>query len=226
MSSSNNPKGNPVFKYIICSVLFVLPILFYLFFATGNNTFSRLPVLTPNLPELPVWKSSNDSVLKLNNKITILGFPGKNLLKEKATAYNLVSKIYDKNKTFNDFQVIFVVPQGMEADVAQVVSELAPTTDMVHFNFAFAPEAEIQAYYKNLNLIGGLDENLGNSNVYIIDKERSLRGRKGMNNFGKEEYKEGYNTISAADLHNEMSDDVKVILAEYRLSLKKYNRKK
>ena len=43
---------------------------------------------------------------------------------------------------------------------------------------------------------------------------------------GEEEYKESYNTISAADLHNEMTDDVKIILREYRLALKRIKRKK
>jgi len=32
----------------------------------------------------------------------------------------------------------------------------------------------------------------------------------------------GYNMESIADLNNKMVDDVKVILAEYRLELKKY----
>ena len=33
----------------------------------------------------------------------------------------------------------------------------------------------------------------------------------------------GYDARSVADIHNNMVDDVKVILAEYRLALKKYN---
>ena len=41
------------------------------------------------------------------------------------------------------------------------------------------------------------------------------------NRKGENEYKESYNTISAADLHNEMTDDIKIILREYRLALKK-----
>ena len=41
-----------------------------------------------------------------------------------------------------------------------------------------------------------------------------------------EEYKESYTTISAADLHNQMTDDVKIILREYRLALKKNNNKR
>ena len=59
------------------------------------------------------------------------------------------------------------------------------------------------------------------SAVIIVDKELNHRGRKGKNKKGEEEYKESYNTISAADLHNEMTDDVKIILREYRLALKK-----
>jgi hypothetical protein len=74
-----------------------------------------------------------------------------------------------------------------------------------------------------LDLIGTLDQNVGTHNVFIVDKARNLRGRKGMNKKGEDEYKEGYNTISAADLHNEMGDDIKIILAEYRLALKKNN---
>jgi hypothetical protein len=59
--------------------------------------------------------------------------------------------------------------------------------------------------------------------VYIIDKKRNLRGRKGKSVQGEAEYKEGYNTTSAAELHNDMVDDVKIILAEYRLALKRNN---
>ena len=33
----------------------------------------------------------------------------------------------------------------------------------------------------------------------------------------------GYNAESVAEINNKMEDDVKVILAEYRLALKKYS---
>ncbi len=71
-------------------------------------------------------------------------------------------------------------------------------------------------YYDQLKLVGKLDKNLGTPNVYIIDKERNLRGRK-----EKKDYKEGYNTFHLAELSNEMLDDFKVILYEYRAALKK-----
>ena len=56
--------------------------------------------------------------------------------------------------------------------------------------------------------------------VFIIDKEKNLRGRddddKGI--------LFGFNAQSVAEINNKMVDDVKVILAEYRRALKKYNR--
>ena len=54
--------------------------------------------------------------------------------------------------------------------------------------------------------------------MFIIDKERKLRGRQKDADEGT---KYGFNTTSVADLNNKMKDDVKIILAEYRLALKK-----
>ena len=78
-------------------------------------------------------------------------------------------------------------------------------------------------FYDSYKLIGQLDEKKGTPAVIIVDKELNHRGRKGKNKKGEDEFKESYNTISAADLHNEMTDDVKIILAEYRLALKRNN---
>ena len=89
----------------------------------------------------------------------------------------------------------------------------------------FAKPEEIQSFFSTMKLVGQLNENFGSPNVYIIDKERNLRGRKGKSVQGKPEYREGYNVQSSAELHNEMTDDLKIILAEYRLALKKNNRK-
>ena len=65
-----------------------------------------------------------------------------------------------------------------------------------------------------------LDQGLGSPYVFIIDKERNLRGRKEDEDEGT---KYGFNTNSVAELNNKMEDDVKIILAEYRLALKKNN---
>ena len=57
-------------------------------------------------------------------------------------------------------------------------------------------------------------------NFFIIDKDLALRGRTDDEDEG---IKYGFDTSSVAELNNKMVDDVKIILAEYRLALKKNN---
>ncbi len=213
-------------KVLLLVALFVVPVVAYLFFASGVNSFIKLPVVTEKIPELPLnWKPLSGNELQLKNKITILGFPGNDIKYVEGNITNLAHKIYDKNKDFVDFQVIMIAPKGTEEVINNLNQQLSVNIDLKHWHYVMADENEIQEYFKKLNLVGGLDSKFGTSNVFIIDKELNLRGRKGKNKKGEDEYREGYNTISAADLHNEMADDVKVILAEYRLALKKNNNK-
>lgn len=208
-------------KSIVLFVLFVLPIVAYLFFATGVNSFMFLPTVTPAVPDLGHWKSLKGEQVTLNDKITILGFSGNDILRNKGNYFNLNQKIYNKNKDFKDFQFVMVAPVGTESEVKQVLRSLDDLTDTSKWFFVFASPAEIQQFYDKLRLRGQLDSHYGTNNVFIIDKKRNLRGRK-----DKDEYKEGYNASSPSDLYNEMTDDVKVILAEYRLALKRNNAKR
>ncbi|MDM1378715.1 hypothetical protein HX059_06775 [Myroides marinus] len=201
-----------------------MPICAYLFFATGVNQFKRLPVITEEVNDLPKGKDFLNKNPSLNGKITVLGFPGAHLFKDKGDAFNLNQKIYNKYREFEDFQLIMVLPYGSEAEAQKVVDELSPISDMSNWNYLFLKPEEIQEFYNSLGLVGKLDSDMATTNVYIIDKDRKLRGRKGSNKVGDYEYKEGYSTISAAELHNDMMDDVKVVLAEYRMALKEYKK--
>lgn len=224
MQAFPESKKSKIIKYTLCIFLFCLPIAFYVFFASAKNGFTKLPVVTENIADIPAWDSFPNDTISLKEKITILGFPGYNVLKEKGNAFNLLQKIYNKNRDFNDFQLVYILPKGTENDAKILQTDLAPLSDLYRWNFVFATPQEIQSFYNSLDLVGNLDSNLSTPSVYIIDKDLNLRGRKGFNKKDKDtQYKEGYNTISAAELHNEMSDDVKVILAEYRLALKKNN---
>lgn len=213
-------------KVLLFLALFVIPIVAYLFFASGVNSFIKLPVVTENIPEMPAnWQSMSGTEVKLKNKITILGFTGNDIEYVEGNITNLAHKIYDKNKDFVDFQVVYIAPRGTEETINHVQQELQKNIDLKHWYYVMAEPDEIKDYYTKLGLVANLNQAYGTPTVYIIDKELNLRGRKGKNKKGEEEYREGYNTISAADLHNEMADDVKVILAEYRLALKKNNKK-
>jgi len=203
-------------KNIVLFVLFILPIVAYLFFASGVNSFTKLPVITPKIPDLGEWKSLKGETVSLDNKITILGFSGTEILKNRGNYFNLNEKIYQRYHDFKDLQFVVVAPLGTEKDVKAVVDALAAFTDVSQWHFVFAKPDEIKSYFGQLKLKGNLDPDFGTSNVYIVDKERNLRGRK-----AKKDYKEGYDTFHPAELSNEMLDDFKVILYEYRAALKK-----
>jgi hypothetical protein len=205
-------------KNIVLFVLFILPIVAYLFFASGVNSFTKLPVITPKVADFGDWKSLDGQKISLNGKVTVLGFGGTELLKNRGNLFNLNQKVYQRYHTFKDLQFVVICPAGTEDDAKKVVDALAAFTDVSQWHFIFASYDEINQYYNQLKLVGKLDANLGTPNVYIVDKERNLRGRK-----DNKDYKEGYNTFHPAELSNEMLDDFKVILYEYRAALKKNN---
>lgn len=211
-------------KVLLFLALFIMPIVAYLFFASGVNSFIKLPIVTPTVSEIPQWKSLSGNTVQLKNKISILGFTGSDIQSVKGNIANLAHKIYSKNREFVDFQVVYIAPQGTEEMIQKEMDVLKRDIDFSKWEFVFTDTNSIETYYKQLQLVGNLDNKFGTPLVFIIDKELNLRGRKGKNKKGEDEYREGYNTISAADLHNEMADDVKVILAEYRLELKKNNK--
>jgi len=211
-------------KNLVLFVLFILPIVAYLFFASGVNSFITLPTITPTIPDVnSQWTSLNGEKVTLNNKITILGFTGQDIMPNSGNFFTLNQKIYNKYREFKDFQMVFIAPDGTQQQAQTLLKELGKISNVSGYHFVFASPDAIAAYHKELKLLGKLDEKAGTPNVYIIDKKRNLRGRKGKSVQGEPEYKEGYNTTSASDLHNDMMDDVKIILAEYRLALKRNN---
>ncbi|WP_035651497.1 hypothetical protein [Flavobacterium sp. ASV13] len=203
-------------KNIVLFVLFVLPIVAYLFFASGVNSFTTLPVITPKVADFGNWNSLNGKKISLNKKITVLGFGGTNILENRGNYFNLNEKIYKRYNGFEDLQFVILCPLGTEKEAQKIVDALSPFTDVKNWNFVFASNEEIQKFYDGLHLKEKLNKNLETPNVYIVDKERNLRGRK-----DKKEYKEGYNTFHPSELSNEMLDDFKIILYEYRAALKK-----
>jgi hypothetical protein len=209
-------------KLVLIS-LFILPIAIYLVFSTASHNSLFLPTISKNNLDIPSeWSSLDGNPLSMKGKITILGFVGENVIENRGNFFNLNQKIYNKYKGFKDFQMIMVVPKGNEKKCQQIIDELAPITgEMTGWKFAFSTPDSIQDFYDSYKLIGQLVEKKGTPAVIIVDKELNHRGRKGKNKKGEDEFKESYNTISAADLHNEMTDDVKIILREYRLALKK-----
>jgi hypothetical protein len=114
--------------------------------------------------------------------------------------------------------MVMVLPPGTENKVEEVKKELGNLVDIRNWKFLFAEPDLIKDLFNSLHTDLQLDKNLGTPYVFIIDKDGNLRGRDEDEDEG---LKYGFNSISVADLNNKMVDDVKIILAEYRLALKK-----
>jgi len=203
-------------KTFVLIVLFILPIVAYLFFASGVNNFGKLPILTEGVQEL----NFSDASIKFDQNITVLGFMGDALETKKGNAFNLNQKIYKRFHEFKDFQFVMVVPNGSEDKVAELKSELANLADVAKWKFVYAEPEGIKVLFESLKSDIVLNNDLSTPYVFIIDKDRNLRGRTADEIEGT---KYGFNSNSVADLNNKMEDDVKIILAEYRLALKKNN---
>ena len=200
-------------KYIVLTILFILPLVAYLFFASGVNNFAKLPVIKQNVDNI-----SNYTKIGFDNKISVLIFLGNNINDRQGDALNLNQKIYKRFYQFNDFQFVVICPLGSEQLAENLKNKLASgtNTDMINWNFIFLNTKLIVKLFKSLKTDNNLDYNYGSPYVYIIDKKLSQRGRNDNNGI-----KFGYDSRSVADINNFMLDDIKVILAEYRLALKK-----
>lgn len=208
-------------KIIVLGTLFFLPLFVYMFFASGKNNFARLPILTENIAEFKGF-TSTDQIPQLKDQITILGFWGNRLDLKKAEALNLNEKIYKRFYQFQDFQFVFLAQEGQQAAVDSLRYKLqtGAGTDLEKWHVIYGDSLQITEQFKSLGTPFQLSENLSSPYVFIIDKNRALRGRtqdKDLDTLW------GVNAQSVAQIHKKMVDDVKVILAEYRLALKKYN---
>lgn len=208
-------------KFLVLGVLFILPLVAYLFFASGVHNFAKLPVLNESIGNLKNFEALTKEDVSFANKITVLGFLGKDIYNKQGNAFNLNQKIYKKNHGFQDFQFVMALPYGSENAAKKLLEELDDITNVSEWKFVFGTPESIKKLFNSLETPHKLDDNLATQYVYIIDKNSGLRGRDG--NLKEDESKVyGYDASSVADLTNIMNDDIKVILAEYRLALKKY----
>jgi len=207
---------------LVLVILFFGPLIFYLFLLTGTNNFAKLPVLTKGVKD--VKKMSSNTDITLDKNITILCFFGEDLLLHKTNALNLNEKIYKHFYGFKDFQFVVILPEGAEEKAVQLKKELGNNTNVDKWFFTFGTKEEVLEVFNGLKTTYVLDENLYTPYAFIIDREMNLRGRN-EDEDQQDGFLYGYNAESVATVHQEMVDDVKVVMAEYRLALKKNKRK-
>lgn len=205
-------------KFFVLLVLFALPIIAYLFFASGQNNFARLPLLTEDVEDVSSLESLDGNIISFHDKISVVAFFGEDPENIKGHTFNLDQKILEKFYEFKDFQFVIVLPESAREKAGEFSREFESVSETQHWKFVFGSKEEVGSIFNSFNTELQLDEHSFSPYVFIIDKEGNLRGRDDDEDYGR---MYGYDAASVADLSNKMTDDVKVILAEYRLALKK-----
>ena len=210
-------------KIWVLIVLFIAPLVFYILLLTGTNNFAKLPVLTETISDVTHFKSEDSSVISLEDKISVLCFLGSDLPTVKNNALNLNEKIYKHFYKFRDFQFIVVLPEGTEEQALELKKELGAITDMQKWNFLYGSTSDISDLFDSLKTSYQLSSNSYSPYAFIVDKDMHLRGRTNDEDVD-DGILYGYNAETVAPIHSKMVDDVKVLIAEYRLALKKNKR--
>jgi hypothetical protein len=201
--------------------LMIGPLLFYLFIIKSSAQFRFLPVLNKNIEDISQYNS--DSVAFKNN-ISVVLFLGQDLLHKKTNALNLNEKIYKRFFKFDNFQFVVILPKGTKNKAEKLKKELSFNTDVSKWKFVYLEPSDIKKIFYSFNTNFIIDKNLYVKEAFIVDKNAFLRGRNNDED-SDNGILYGYNAERVSIIHKKMVDDVKVLLAEYRLALKK-NKKK
>ena len=206
-------------KYLILGFLFFFPIFVYVFLSTGINNFAKLPVLTETVMDIENIEGNSANV-SFKNKISVVAFWGGDVNNKKSEALNLNQKIYKRFYEFQDFQFVLLHDKSDNEAIEDLKSDLVSGvgTDLKNWNFIPTTQSNIKMIFDSFKTNIDLDNSFSTPYVFIVDRNLSLRGRDDDEDIGM---LFGFNSQSVAEINNKMVDDVKIILAEYRLALKK-----
>ena len=205
-------------KYLILGFLFFFPIFVYVFLSTGINNFAKLPVLTEKVMDIENIEG-NIANVSFKNKISVVAFWGGDVNNKKSEALNLNQKIYKRFYEFQDFQFVLLHDKSDNEAIEDLKSDLVSGvgTDLKNWNFISTTQSNIKMIFDSFKTNIDLDNSFSTPYVFIVDRNLSLRGRDDDEDIGM---LFGFNSQSVAEINNKMVDDVKIILAEYRLALK------
>ena len=206
-------------KYLILGFLFFFPIFVYVFLSTGINNFAKLPVLTEAVMDIENIEG-NSAKVSFKNKISVVAFWGGDVNNKKSEALNLNQKIYKRFYEFQDFQFVLLHDKNDNEAIEDLKGDLVSGvgTDLKNWNFIPTTKSNIKMIFDSFKTNLELDNSFSTPYVFIVDRDLSLRGRDDDEDIGM---LFGFNSQSVAEINNKMVDDVKIILAEYRLALKK-----
>ena len=211
-----------VSRYIVLGVLFFLPVTFLLMLYPATHNYSPLDIVNESVLDLEAFSSDSEEPIVLKEHITVVGFFGEDLVKNNTAALNLKELIYDKFKGFKKFQIVILMPKGTELQAEKLKDEISSYEDLRFWHFVFGEPKAIQKVFYSLKSKVNLDEDLSSSNVFVVDKDLNQRGR--LDDRTEKELEKNkpvyglyaYDCIEVSEIKNKMSDDLRILLTEYR----------
>lgn len=209
-------------KYLVLSTLFIVPLIFYIFLSKGIYHYQNLPILTKKVNDIATFAKDSTT---FKNKFSIVCFFGNDNEKARVAMFNLNEVIYKRYYQKPYFQVVAILPEGTENNYATIIKELAAYTDISNWRFIYTNTTSINTIFNSFQTPFQLNNNYYSENVFIVDKELRLRGRKDdKDTFDGKLY--GYNMNSVAVLKNKMRDDIDIIYYQFKKSAEKQTRLK
>ena len=209
-------------RNVVLGILFFLPVTFLLFLYPSTHNYNTLEIVKENVQDLEHFTSISNDTITLKGHLTVLAFLGTNPMQNLTEASNLKELVYDKFKGFKGFQIVVVLPNGSQEEATQLRQEISTYEDIRFWHFVFGQPQHLTNIFSNLNSDYKLDENLSTSQVFIIDKDSSQRGRlddRTDNELEKNSEAYGlfsYNCIEVAEIKHKMSEDLRILFTEYR----------
>ena len=203
-------------KFLVLFGLFIGPLLFYIFLATGTWNSTTLPVLTEKVENVSVEEN-------FENHYSIVCFLGNDLSASKTAISNLNEVIYKRFNQALYFQTLVILPNGMETEVEALKKRLGTYTDATKWKFVFVSKEELVTVFNSFDTPYTLNDQYASNYTFIIDRELNLRGRTDDDDT-QDGKLYGYDMTSVADLRNKMRKDIEVIYYHLKEKRKKEER--
>lgn len=205
-------------KFLVLFALFIVPLLFYIFLSKGIYHYSNLPILTEQVEDLSTAETFKDH-------FSVVCFLGDDLEATKAGLFNLNEVIYKRFNQNLHFQAIVVIPKGGEKEAWTLQKRLETYGDADRWKFVFMDKEQIVSMFNSFDTPYLLNDKFASEQVFIIDRELRLRGRKDDEDTPDGKLY-GYDMSSVAVLKNKMRDDIGIIYYQLKKSMEKEKRRK
>ncbi len=209
-------QKNQTKKFVVLFATFIIPLLFFLFLASGKVNFEKLPILTENVGNIP-----QTSGVSFSDKISVVVFLGKDTtLGSVQQLLNLYQVVYKSTEKYIKFQVVVLVEENPQ-NIKKLTSELAFVggIDLKKWHFVPISEGNTKTLFQALKVPFELKENNSSSKAVLIDETLNLRGRTDDEDTS-DGLLFGYDMTSVHILKNKLREDLKVVFYESKFVVK------